>query len=145
FHRDEKAFGGISKDHVNTFLAKLQVNPESKYIINEFENIHILDVVNRQEVGNQQLKELEDYTQGLIAVSREVRNNSFWKPLNTNSPINWKKSVKRYQDQFWNEIIGKLPTSNIKLNPKVKLLYKERTWEGYEFKLDVNQFIFNWG
>src|SRR5690606_3542256 len=35
FHRDEKAFGGISKDHVNTFLAKLQVNPESKYIINE--------------------------------------------------------------------------------------------------------------
>jgi dienelactone hydrolase len=100
---------------------------------------------NSEERQLRQLSELENYTQQLIQKSRHVRDANFWDKTPVTTPEAWRDSMKHYQDNLWNDIIGRIPASQSPLNPHSRKIFDEATWAGYEVTLDVLPGVFDWG
>jgi hypothetical protein len=50
-----------------------------------------------------------------------------------------------YRAKLWDEVIGRLPVSQIPLNPKTRNTYHGAKWEGYEVTYDVHPDVFGYG
>lgn len=83
-----------------------------------------------------QFDELNGYTQRLYYRSASVRRKR-WSQVEPGSVSKWLESSAAYREQFWNEIIGKLPTPEMPMNPRTRRVYDEPKWQGYEVVLDV--------
>lgn len=100
---------------------------------------------NPEERQLRQLSELEDYSQQLIQKSRHVRDAFFWDKAPVTTPEVWRDSMKHYQQKLWDDVIGRIPASQIPLNPHSRKIFNEATWAGYEVTLDVLPGVFDWG
>jgi dienelactone hydrolase len=103
-----------------------------------------------------QVKELEDYTQKLLAESERTRADFFWSKVKTTSPQDWETSCAPYKQILWEEVIGRLPSPALPINARSRRLNvptpnqtgspaKSPKWTGYEVVLDVYPDVFAWG
>jgi dienelactone hydrolase len=93
----------------------------------------------RQSRQEQQVRELDEFTQGLLRESERVRDDFFW------SPIRKTGSVESFRKMFWEEVIGRFPDPTMPANPRARKIYDKPKWTGYEVMLDVFPDVFAWG
>lgn len=91
-----------------------------------------------------QFDQLVSFTQKLWRDSEGVRKD-FWKKADASSPEKWEQTCDWYREYFHTEVIGKLPEPTVPLNPRTRQVYDEKTWTGYEVKLDVYDDVFAYG
>lgn len=92
-----------------------------------------IDSATRQR---QQVQELIDYTQRLMRLSANVRDN-FWSKADRSSVESWVQSAEFYRNYVWEEMIGKLPPPSIPPNVRTRRVLNESTYTGYEVAIDV--------
>jgi dienelactone hydrolase len=103
-----------------------------------------------------QVKELEDYTQKLLAESERDRADFFWTKLKATSPQDWEASCAPFRQVLWDEVIGRLPSPALPINARSRRLEPPgadgssattgaKGWTGYEVVLDVYSDVFAWG
>jgi dienelactone hydrolase len=61
------------------------------------------------------------------------------------SPEKYEKSIEPIRKFFWEEVIGKLPEPDQKMNPKSRVLYDTPKWTGYEVTLDLYPDVYAYG
>lgn len=57
----------------------------------------------------------------------------------------WKKDMEKYADNFYSELVGKINSPLLPINPRKRLVYDEPGWKGYEVVLDVWKGVPAWG
>jgi dienelactone hydrolase len=92
-----------------------------------------------------QVRELEEFTQGLLRTAEDARQQYFWQNLKANPQDNWGLATSRFRTQLWNEVLGRLPIGDRPLNPRTRKFEDNPKWTGYEVMLDVAPDIFAWG
>ncbi len=92
----------------------------------------------------EQFDQLVDFTQAVIRKSPDVRRE-FWQKADPSSIQSWKKSTPFYRDYIWEEVIGRLPSPTLPLNPQSRKIYDTPSFIGYEVMLDVWPDVFAYG
>jgi dienelactone hydrolase len=92
-----------------------------------------------------QFEQLVAFTQRLMRDSEQRRKESLWSKLDTSTPAKFEASTRPFRDQFWEEVIGKLPEPTQSTNPRTRLAYDEPKWKGYEITLDLYPDVFAYG
>ncbi len=101
-----------------------------------------VDVAARQL---RQMRELEAFTQELLRRSEKVRADRFWNKARPTPTNDWVTARRPFQEDFWTEVIGRLPAPNQPANPRTRQIYDEPKWTGYEVVLEVWPDVFAWG
>ncbi|TWU26261.1 Alpha/beta hydrolase family protein [Novipirellula galeiformis] len=83
-----------------------------------------------------QLNELIERNQHLVRLSPKIREKH-WKNANRSNVTSWLKTAQSYRDEFYDEVIGRLPTPTMPLNPRSRLIIEEDQFTVYEVMLDV--------
>ncbi|HEU4754571.1 MAG TPA: dienelactone hydrolase family protein [Armatimonadota bacterium] len=88
-----------------------------------------------------QVEQLVEYTQRLMREA-PARRAEFWRRADASSVERWTETARPYRDYFWDEVIGRFPPPDPpkggeRLTPRVRLLYDEPKYRGYEVVLDV--------
>jgi dienelactone hydrolase len=86
-----------------------------------------------------QFNQAVDFTQNLLGPAVKHRHAAVWSKLNTSSLDALKKSQQPLRRQFHENIIGRLPESNVPLNPRTRLMYETPKYKAYEVVLDLNE------
>jgi dienelactone hydrolase len=92
-----------------------------------------------------QFEQLVAFTEQLMRDSERRRQETFWSKIDTSSLEKYQASTRRFRDQFWEEVIGKLPAPTEPMNPCSRLAYDEPKWKGYEVTLDLYPDVFAYG
>jgi len=91
-----------------------------------------------------QFEQLMAHTQRLMRGSPNIRK-AYWKAADDSSPEKWRESTKTYREQFWDNVIGRLPAPAADPNPRSRLVYDTPKFRGYEVVLDVLPDVFAYG
>jgi dienelactone hydrolase len=92
----------------------------------------------------EQFDQLVDFVQAVIRRSPDARRE-FWKSADPGSIGAWKQSTEFYRDYIWDEVIGRLPSPALPLNPRSRQVYDAPRFTGYEVTLDVWPDVFAYG
>jgi cephalosporin-C deacetylase-like acetyl esterase len=93
----------------------------------------------------EQVKELEEFTQTLLRQSEQARADFFWTPLKATTLPDWQSACAPFRSNFWNEVIGRFSLPISTANPRTRKAYDRPKWVGYEVVLDVYPDVFAWG
>lgn len=83
-----------------------------------------------------QLEELVEFTQKLLRRGARVRDG-LWSRASRKSLEDWEKTAEEYRNMVYDELIGRLPKSEMPLNPRTRKVLDEPGYIGYEVVLDV--------
>ncbi len=83
-----------------------------------------------------QVDQMVEYTQKLLRRSAKVRD-ALWSKASRKSLEDWEKTADEYRDMVYDELIGRLPKSDMTLNPRTRQVLDEPGFVGYEVVLDV--------
>ena len=92
-----------------------------------------------------QIHELVNHTQRLLQLSERVRDDFFWNNLKPTPTNDWASATKEFRDNFWDEVIGRLPKATEPINPHTRKILDKPRWNGYEVTLDAWPDAFAWG
>ncbi len=101
---------------------------------------HTIDMEKRQE---RVFDNMVGYIQNMIPTAAH-RRAVFFKG-DYSSPEAWERSMEPYRKYFYNEIIGKIDEGLLPMNAKMRLVYDEPEWKGYEVVLNVWPDVYAWG
>jgi dienelactone hydrolase len=93
---------------------------------------------------HRQFDQMVGFTQALIRKAPD-RRAEFWSKADRSSLERWKDTTKYHHDFIWQEVIGRLPSSNLPPNPRTRLVFDEPKFRGYEVVLDVWPDVFAYG
>jgi len=91
------------------------------------------DTAERQR---RQMQELVDHTQRVLQLCSKTRDK-LWSTADRSSPEKWAASSEKLRQHVWEEMIGKLPASDMPANPRSRKVLDEKEYAGYEVVLDV--------
>lgn len=86
---------------------------------------------------------MQGYIQGLIPTADRTRY-AFLQGDHS-SPESWDRDMEPYRKQFYEELIGKIPEDLLPMNPRMRQIFDEPGWKGYEVILDVWPDVYSWG
>jgi len=90
------------------------------------------------------VRELEEFSQAILRDSERTRKAlPLWTRLKPGAE--WAAVQKEARAEFWEKVIGKLPTTYMPPDPRTRLIHDKEKWRGYEVMLDVHPDIFAWG
>lgn len=89
-----------------------------------------------EEIQRRQFDQLVACTHKLWRDGDRTRRE-FWKSADASSPAAWEKSCEPLREYFHERVIGKLPEPAVRMNPRTRQSYDEKTWVGYDVVLDV--------
>ncbi|HXG46002.1 MAG TPA: dienelactone hydrolase family protein [Methylomirabilota bacterium] len=92
-----------------------------------------------------QFDELVEHAQRLLRASERVRDETFWQVMPRTSPEAWRAAARVAATNFWEQLIGRLPSPTGPANPRSRKVYAEEKWIGYDVVLDVWPDVFAWG
>jgi cephalosporin-C deacetylase-like acetyl esterase len=95
----------------------------------------------RQE---RQVKELVQFTQGLVRSADRARNTFLWERVTIDRKTDWHALIKDYRRYFHDEIIGRLPHPSVGANPRSRRIVEKPKWSAFELVLDVYPEVFAW-
>jgi dienelactone hydrolase len=93
---------------------------------------------------HRQFDQIVDFTQALIRKSPD-RRKEFWSEADKSSPQRWNETTKFYRDYIWDEVLGRLPSPTLPMNPRTRMILDESKFTGYEVMLDVWPEVFAYG
>ncbi|OJY81697.1 MAG: hypothetical protein BGP14_02655 [Sphingobacteriales bacterium 44-15] len=96
-----------------------------------------------QERQHRVFDNMVQYIQDLIPTSDRTRY-AFLKG-DMSSPKTWDKDMEAYRELFYKELVGKIDQPLLPMNTKMRKIYDEPGWKGYEVVLDVWSNVFAWG
>jgi hypothetical protein len=99
---------------------------------------------NATERQRRQFQELVSHTQKLIPASETVRN-ALWAKTDRATLDVWDKEGPKLRAALWNEVIGKLPASDVALNVRTRKSYSGGAWVGYDVVYDVAPNVIGYG
>jgi dienelactone hydrolase len=136
------AFGSAAA--LDDFLRALQVTPArgGREPAATPRTVSDAELAARQR---RQVRELEDFTQKLVILAEHDRAGFFWNKAEARvrqakgeaADKVWSEAMRDYKDQFWSEIIGRLPPASLPVNARTRLFRDEPGWRGYIVVLDV--------
>ena len=143
---------------VSIFAARMGISPFGVFGDEPLKDLRrAFDPAARQL---RQVKELEAHVQHLVRESGHVRDDFFlykllpqfraepwtlaadFEPL---PPGPFIESAKEYRRMFWDEVIGRLEGPPPALHPRVRKVYDEPKWTGYDVVLNGYGESFAWG
>jgi dienelactone hydrolase len=127
---------------IRTFLHALEGKPAS--LKHPSQPANIAAGYDSEFKLKEQFDELVAFTQAVIRKSPDVRR-SFWKHADSTTIRNWKDSTAFYRDYIWNEVIGRLPSPTLPLNPRSRRIFNTPRFAGYEVMLDVWPDVYAYG
>lgn len=90
------------------------------------------------------VRSLEQHTQRVLELSENTRYAAdLWKKLAPGAE--WTAIQAKARQDFWENVIGKLPTNYLPPNPRTRQVLDHEKWTGYDLVLDVHPDIFAWG
>ena len=92
-----------------------------------------------------QVQQLVDFTQIVLRHSEYAREKTFWSQVEPTTPEQWERAMETYRQDFWDNVIGRLPLANVPTNPRTRLVKETDQWTCYEVVLDVYEEVFAWG
>jgi cephalosporin-C deacetylase-like acetyl esterase len=92
-----------------------------------------------------QVRELENYTQGLLQFCEDQRTNRFWRVVPFTSVEKHVEATKPFREELWNDVIGRFPDPSLPANPRSRFLYETKDFTAYEVMLDVWNDVPAWG
>lgn len=143
-HDNGKTTGPVSQKSLLAFLNALGTDIRGITPNGTIPKVHLTDF-NFRERQLRQVLQLEQYTQQLIHKSRHVRDTFFWDKTTVTNPTQWKENMDGFRDKLWNDVIGRIPASQLPLNPHSRQIFNEDDWAGYEVTLDVLPGVMMWG
>jgi dienelactone hydrolase len=93
---------------------------------------------------HRQFDQIVDFTQALIRKSPD-RRKEFWSKADKSTPQRWNETTKFYRDYIWDEVIGRMPSPTLPMNPRTRMILDEPGFTGYEVMLDVWPEVFACG
>ena len=100
------------------------------------------DADTRQQ---RQVAQLVDHTQRILRDSERQRDQTFWKSIQAKSADEWAIEVRARKTNFWDDVMGRLPTTTFPMNARSRQIYDKEKWTGYDVVLDVSPDVFAWG
>ena len=100
------------------------------------------DVSQRQW---RQVKELQDFTQGLLHVCERERNERFWQKVPTDSVKKFAATTKGFREEFINEVIGRFNGPSLPVNAQSCLISETEAFSVYDVTLDLWPDVLAWG
>lgn len=91
-----------------------------------------------------QLHELDRHNQALLAESASVRKQHFAQ-LDKSSPAAYARTIEPYRQEFATEVVGRFEIPLSPPNPRIRKLYDEPRFTGWEVMLDVFPDVFAYG
>jgi dienelactone hydrolase len=90
------------------------------------------------------IKELETHLRAVFDESNALRKTQpLWTKLAPGA--DWEAVQKQARADFWEHVIGKLPTDYLPPNVRTRQIYDREKWTGYDVMLDVLPDVFAWG
>ncbi|MEO7650118.1 MAG: dienelactone hydrolase family protein [Bryobacteraceae bacterium] len=114
-------------------IAALKLRPLPTITTVQMKLIRVPDTKARLR---RQFNQLVEFTQKL-ARAAEVARQKFWSNADTSSLVKWKETASSYRDNYWNDVMGKLPDPSEPLRPETKLSGENERWTQTEVKLPV--------
>ncbi len=99
--------------------------------------------VENQERQHRVFNNMVGYVQDMIPTSDRTRY-AFLKG-DMSSPQAWDKDMNAYRELMYEELVGKIDQPLLPMNTKMRQIYDEPGWKGYEVVLDVWPGVFAWG
>lgn len=96
-----------------------------------------------QERQHRVFNNMVGYIQDMIPTSDRTRY-AFLKG-DMSSPTTWDKDMDTYRKLLYEELVGKINQPLLPMNTKMRQIYDEPGWKGYEVVLDVWPGVFAWG
>ncbi len=93
----------------------------------------------------EQVRELEVFTQRLLVTNEAERKNEFWKKLPLISVPAFEKHIAMERERFWSQVIGRFPDPDVPMNPRSRMIKEVGEVVIHEVTLDVWQDVFAWG
>lgn len=100
--------------------------------------------VDAEQRMNRQIKEIDRFNQHLLARSEEIRRE-FMSELDTGSLDRFEATVEPYREYFATQVIGRFDLPLREFRPRVRLLFEQPSYTGYEVVLDVFDNVFAYG
>jgi dienelactone hydrolase len=97
------------------------------------------------ERQGRQVQELVHHTQSLLQLSERVRDEFFWRRMKPSSPDQWTAAATDFKENFWEEVIGRLPRASMPVNSRSRKIADNAKWTAYDVVLDVWPDVFAWG
>ncbi len=110
------------------------------------------------------VKQLEDFTQGLLQNCERARAANFWNTIKATNAAAWEKLLPKFKLQFEEDVIGRFTNASLPLNPRSRPAIGtnglpltpslspsdgerdgERGWTAWDVTLDVFPDVFAWG
>lgn len=124
----------------SAFAKQLKLNPEpvKKDHINYFglDNVY-------EERQHRVFDDMVQFIQNMIPASDRTRY-SFLKG-DMSSPETWDRDMESYRQYLYKELIGKIDQPLLPMNVKMRKIYDEPGWKGYEVALDIWPGVYAWG
>ena len=92
----------------------------------------------------EQFDQIVDFAQAVIRKSPDERRE-FWKKADVSTVTAWKQSTQSYRNYIWSEVIGRLPSPTLPINPRTRQIFDAPRFMGYEVMLDVWPGVFAYG
>ena len=93
---------------------------------------------------HRQFDQIVDFAQALIRKSPD-RRKEFWSKADKSSLQRWHETTKFYKNYIWDEVIGRLPSPTLPMNPRTRKVLDDPKFTGYEVVLDVWPDVFAYG
>ncbi|MFI4874858.1 MAG: dienelactone hydrolase family protein [Blastopirellula sp. JB062] len=107
-------------------------------------SVKALRTVDAKARQQRQWKQIDAYNQGLIR-ENDFARQEFLKGLNTTSVAAYEKSVEKYRNIFYDEVIGRFDRPLLAPQARSRKAWDEEHWTGYEITLDVFPDVFAYG
>ncbi|MBX7165534.1 MAG: dienelactone hydrolase family protein [Pirellulales bacterium] len=91
-----------------------------------------------------QFEQLVGYNQWLLGEAEYTRA-AYWAEADRSSLDTWRRSTEDYRRRFYDEVIGSFDQPLLEPRPRVRKLYDEPSYTGYEVQLDVFPEVFAYG
>lgn len=142
---DVTSFFGVnqhgSNEALNCFASRMDIQAgeaDTEIIVTDKRNTH-----DFQERDYRTFANMVEYIQDMIPTA-DRRRYAFLKG-DFSSPESWNRDMEPYRERFYEELVGKIPRELLPMNPKLRQIYDEPGWKGYEVVLDVWPDVFSWG
>ena len=115
----------------------LEISPHKKLQLERHDD---LDAEKRQY---RVFSNMVEYIQDMIPTAERTRNSFLEGDLS--SKDSWDEDMDKYRRLFHEELIGNIDEDLLPMNPRIREIYDEAGWTGYEVVLDVWTGVFSWG
>lgn len=127
---------------VQAFLTALGVN--NRLLLAKSPSSYAFKISDPTPRLRRQFNQLVDFTQAVIRKSPQCRKE-FWSKADASSLERWKDTTSFYRDYIWDEVIGRVSSPMLPVNPRTRLILDEPRFRGYEVMLDVWTEVFAYG